>query len=179
MAKNKAVFLDRDGVINQGIIRDGKPYPPDTIEQFKLINGVKEAILALKKSGYKLIVTTNQPDVAQGKQKKEVIEAMHELLNQWLPIDSIKVCFHTDVDDCKCRKPKPGMITDAAKELSIDLTQSFMVGDRWRDIEAGQAAGCQCLFIDYGYNEKKPTGEFTKVEDLLHASAVILAKNKK
>jgi D-glycero-D-manno-heptose 1,7-bisphosphate phosphatase len=173
---NKAVFLDRDGVINEGIIRDGKPYPPDTVGEFKLLPGVAEAVKALKVAGYKLIVTTNQPDVKQGKQKIEVIEAMHGLLKKWLPLDTIKVCLHVDADLCQCRKPKAGMILEAAKELSIDLKQSFMVGDRWRDIEAGQVAGCQCFFINYDYKEKQPPKPFTTVKSLLEASQIILSE---
>ncbi|MDZ4677680.1 MAG: HAD family hydrolase [Oligoflexia bacterium] len=172
---NKAVFLDRDGVINEGVIRGGKPYPPQTVAEFKLLPGVSEAVMALKKAGYKIIVTTNQPDVSQGKQKMEVIEAMHGLLKKWLPLDAIKVCFHVDSDNCECRKPKAGMIFEASKEFNIDLKKSFMIGDRWRDVEAGQTAGCTCFFLEYDYKEKKPAQPYIKVQSLLEAGQKIIS----
>lgn len=152
----KAVFLDRDGVINRGVVRDGKPYAPTTLEDFELLPGAAHAMKALRAAGWLVIVATNQPDVATGKQGLDTVNTMHQQLRDAGLVDDIKVCFHVDADHCACRKPRPGMLLEAARERDIDLAASWMVGDRWRDIEAGQAAGCRTLFIDYGYAEKQP-----------------------
>jgi D-glycero-D-manno-heptose 1,7-bisphosphate phosphatase len=169
-----AVFLDRDGVINRGVVRDGKPYPPDRLEDLEILPGVREALARLRTAGYLTVVVTNQPDVAAGKQRREVVDAMHAKLLSELPIDMVKVCFHVDADRCSCRKPQPGMLLEAARELDIDLARSYMVGDRWRDIAAGQAAGCRALFIDYGYAEKSPERPYVPVNSLYSAVELIL-----
>src|SRR5208282_4325915 len=152
----RAVFLDRDGVINRAYVRDGKPFPPSTLEELEVLPGVPEALQALKQHGYKLLVVTNQPDIARGKQSQETLEVMHRALTALLPLDDILVCWHTDADNCDCRKPMPGMLLEAARKHNIDLTASFMIGDRWRDIEAGYNAGCKTILIDYGYSERPP-----------------------
>jgi len=154
--QRRAVFLDRDGVINRTFVRDGKPYPPTTLQELEVLPGVPEALHELKQHGYQLLVVTNQPDVARGKQSRQTIEAMHQALAARLPLDDILVCYHTDQDRCDCRKPMPGMLLEAAKKHNIDLAASFMVGDRWRDIEAGYNAGCKTILIDYGYSERSP-----------------------
>jgi D-sedoheptulose 7-phosphate isomerase len=154
--RGRAVFLDRDGVINRTFVRDGKPFPPYTLQELEVLPGVPEALQELKQHGYKLLVVTNQPDVARGKQSRQTIDAMHQALSARLPLDDIFVCYHTDQDKCDCRKPMPGMLLEAAKKHNIDLAASFMVGDRWRDIEAGYNAGCKTILIDYGYSEKPP-----------------------
>ena len=145
--KNKAVFLDRDGVLNKAIVRNGKPYPPANLAEFEILPDVKEALLQLKAAGYLLIVVTNQPDVGRGTQQKSVVEAMHELLKSELPLDAIYVCYHGYDGECQCRKPKPGMLVKASEDCKIDLAQSYMVGDRSKDIEAGIAAGCKTGLI--------------------------------
>jgi D-sedoheptulose 7-phosphate isomerase len=155
-SKRRAVFLDRDGVINRTFVRDGKPFPPSTLQELEILPGVPEALEELKQYGYKLLVVTNQPDVARGKQSRQTIDAMHQALSARLPLDDIFVCYHTDQDKCDCRKPLPGMLFEAARKHNIDLAASFMVGDRWRDIEAGYNAGCKTILIDYGYSEKSP-----------------------
>ncbi len=170
----KAIFLDRDGVLNHARIIEGKSYPPQTLEDFKLLPGVEKACREFKEAGYKLIVVTNQPDVATGVQTKQVVESMHQKLRADLPIDAIYTCFHVASDNCLCRKPMPGMIEQAAKDHQIDLTQSVMVGDRWRDIEAGQRAGCRCFFIDYGYHEQQPDKPFERVDNLEAVLARVL-----
>jgi D-glycero-D-manno-heptose 1,7-bisphosphate phosphatase len=154
--QRRAVFLDRDGVINRTFVRDGKPFPPSTLEELEVLPGVPEALQELKQHGYKLLVVTNQPDVARGTQSQQTIDAMHRVLSAHLPLDDIFVCYHTDQDKCDCRKPMPGMLVEAAKKHNIDLAASFMVGDRWRDIEAGYNAGCKTILIDYGYSERPP-----------------------
>jgi D-sedoheptulose 7-phosphate isomerase len=154
--KGRAVFLDRDGVINRAFVRDGKPYPPPTPQELEILPGVLEALRDLKSHGYKLLVVTNQPDVGRGKQSRESLDEMHRSLRAQLPLDDILVCCHNDEDNCDCRKPLPGMLLEAARKHNIDLAASFMVGDRWRDIEAGYNAGCRTILIDYGYSEKPP-----------------------
>ncbi|HEY0793631.1 MAG TPA: HAD family hydrolase [Chthoniobacterales bacterium] len=155
-ARHPAVFLDRDGVVNRPLIRDGKPYPPRSLEEFELLPGVPAACAQLKRAGYLLVVVTNQPDVGRGTLNRGVVEAIHERMLVLLPIDLIKVCYHAGErfgDTCSCRKPRPGMLLEAAAELRIDLASSFMIGDRWRDMECGRRAGCRTIFIDYGYDE--------------------------
>jgi D-glycero-D-manno-heptose 1,7-bisphosphate phosphatase len=171
----RAVFLDRDGVINASVVRNGKPYPPASLEKMKILPGVVEAVRSLREAGFVVVVVTNQPDVATGIQHKEVVETMNSNLLNELLIDDIRVCYHSDADNCACRKPKPGMLLEAAHDLAIDLTRSFMVGDRWRDIEAGKAAGCYTFFIDYSYEEKKPELPDVVVASLKEASKVILS----
>jgi D-glycero-D-manno-heptose 1,7-bisphosphate phosphatase len=170
----RAVFLDRDGVLIRTVLRDGKPHPVASSAALELLPGVAEALCRLHAAGFLLIVVTNQPDVARGTQLRENVEAMHSRLTQELPLDEILTCYH-DGDGCDCRKPKPGALLDAARRLGIDLGRSFMVGDRWRDVEAGQRAGCTCLFIDYGYQERQPTGQHTRVVSLPAAADWILA----
>ncbi|HTC49883.1 MAG TPA: HAD-IIIA family hydrolase [Candidatus Aquilonibacter sp.] len=154
--KTRAVFLDRDGVINRASIRDGKPFSPGTMEELEILPGVPEALRQLKSHGYKLLVVTNQPDVGRGKQSRQSLDAIHRDLLERFPLDDILVCCHTDDDRCDCRKPLPGMLIEAAKKHNIDLASSFMVGDRWRDIDAGYNAGCRTILIDYGYSERSP-----------------------
>ncbi|MFC3053733.1 D-glycero-alpha-D-manno-heptose-1,7-bisphosphate 7-phosphatase [Kordiimonas pumila] len=170
---NRAVFLDRDGVLNRAFVRGGKSYPPATLHEFELLEGVAEACSALKSAGFKLIVVTNQPDVATGKQTRAVVEKMHAKLTALVPIDDIFVCYHVDADICACRKPAPGMILEAAKRHDIDLASSYLVGDRWRDIEAGVRAGCQAIFIEYGYAEKAAEGYVLATGSLKQASDFI------
>ncbi len=172
-----AVFLDRDGVLNRAMVRDGKPYPPGSVAEMEILPGVGEALSSLRNAGFVNIVVTNQPDVGTGKQNREVVEAMHRRLKNELALDDIRVCYHTDADVCDCRKPRPGMLLQAAHDLDIDLGRSFMVGDRWRDVAAGRAAGCATtFFIDYGYSEKRPEPPFIGVKSLPEASARIIAK---
>jgi D-glycero-D-manno-heptose 1,7-bisphosphate phosphatase len=171
----KAVFLDRDGVINRAVVRDGKPHPPDSIDDLEVLAGVPEALSKLRGAGFRLIVVTNQPDVARGTQTREAIEAMHVHLMCELPVDDVVTCYHDDGDACSCRKPKPGALIDAARRHGLELNRSFMVGDRWRDIEAGQRAGCRCLFVDHGYAEQQPAGSFVRVPSLAAAAEWILS----
>jgi D-glycero-D-manno-heptose 1,7-bisphosphate phosphatase len=175
---NKAVFLDRDGVINRAIVRDGKPYPPVALNELEILPGVYEALAVLKKANYKLIVVTNQPDVARGLVGKKVVDAMNKHLAEVLPIDDVFTCFHDDHEACHCRKPAPGALLAAAAKYGIDLAPSYMVGDRWRDIEAGQRAGCKTVFIDYGYSEKQPEHVDSRVRSLREAALVILGEKQ-
>jgi D-sedoheptulose 7-phosphate isomerase len=151
-----AVFLDRDGVINRAVVRDGKPFPPSGVDDFELLPEVASSLAALKAHGFALYVITNQPDVSRGTQTREAIENIHQTLLSSLPIDDIFVCYHDDNDECACRKPLPGLLLEARSKHNIDLARSFVVGDRWRDIDAGHNAGCKTVLIDYGYRERAP-----------------------
>lgn len=153
----RAVFLDRDGVLNRALLRKGLPHPPDTVAELEILDGVPEALDRLRAAGYRLIVVTNQPDLARGTQSRENLEAIHAALRKRLAVDEIRVCPHDDADGCGCRKPRPGMLSEAAAEQGIDLAGSWMVGDRWRDIDAGHAAGCRTILIDYRYPERAPS----------------------
>jgi D-glycero-D-manno-heptose 1,7-bisphosphate phosphatase len=153
-----AVFLDRDGTLNRQVIRDGRPYPPATVDEFTLFEGVDLGCRDLRRAGFALIVVTNQPDVGRGDQDSAVVEAMHARLQALVPeIDRIEVCYAPgqgrDHPENRRRKPEPGMIVDAAAALGLDLTLSWMVGDRWRDIDCGKKAGLRTVFIDFGYDE--------------------------
>ncbi len=174
----RAVFLDRDGVINRAVIRDGKPYPPARPEDLSILPGVPEALEDLRRAGFLLLVVTNQPDVARGDQDRAVVDRMHDDLCARLPLDDVLCCFHDDADRCSCRKPAPGLLVDAARRRDIDLSESYMVGDRWRDTEAGIAAGCTTIVIDYGYLERQPVRFDAKVASLAEAAAWILAGGK-
>ena len=174
--ERRAVFLDRDGTLNQAVVRNGKSYPPGSVDEFQLLPGVALAIAALKAEGFLLIVVTNQPDVGAARQTLEVVEAMHVKLRSLLPIDDIRVCYHTEEDGCECRKPAPGMIRDAAATWHIDLSASYMIGDRWRDVEAGRAAGCRTVFIRNDYHERQPADSDSAVDSLREAADLILSR---
>ncbi|HUI76380.1 MAG TPA: HAD family hydrolase [Bryobacteraceae bacterium] len=155
----KAVFLDRDGVLNEAIVRDGRPHSPQTTDQLKLVPDALGALSALKAAGFLLIVVTNQPEVARGTQSRQAVEEINSAMARQLPLDAFYTCWHDDPDACPCRKPKPGLLTEAAATWGIDLGWSYLVGDRWRDIDAGAAAGCKTVLIDYHYRERAPDHE--------------------
>lgn len=170
----RAVFLDRDGVVNRAFIREGVPTPPRTLGEVEILSGVEESVVLLAQHNFEVVIVTNQPDVARGLVTRDSVNQINELLKIHLGIIHFYTCFHDDSDECKCRKPEPGLIEAAAVDLDIDLTRSFMIGDRWRDIAAGQSAGCDCFFIDYKYAEKSPLLPFTRVSSLFEATRLIL-----
>ena len=176
----RAVFLDRDGVINRALERDSEPYPPRNLSEFEILPGVPAACATLRRAGFLLVVVTNQPDVGRGTLKKEIVEAIHAAMCKQLPINRIEVCYHPGQGqtDCDCRKPKPGMLLRAARELDIDLAQSWMVGDRWRDIDCGHAAGCRTIFIDRGYAEELRQKPHFLAGNLAQAADIILHESK-
>ena len=176
----RAVFLDRDGVINRALERDSKPYPPRSLSEFEILPEVPAACAKLKSAGFLLVVVTNQPDVGRGTLKKEIVKAIHAGMCQQLPIDRVEVCYHPGrgASECDCRKPKPGMLLRAAKELGLDLAQSWMVGDRWRDIDCGHAAGCRTIFIDRGYAEELRQKPHFSAGNLAQAADIILRELK-
>jgi D-glycero-D-manno-heptose 1,7-bisphosphate phosphatase len=156
LSRKRAVFLDRDGVINRAVIREGKPYPPAGPGETIIVEGAAGSLTILKELDFLLLVVTNQPDVARKTVSRDTVESIHRLLASQLPLDEFFSCFHDDQDACDCRKPKPGMLIEAAKKYDLDLGASYLIGDRWRDIEAGFAAGCCTILIDYHYQEKSP-----------------------
>jgi D-glycero-D-manno-heptose 1,7-bisphosphate phosphatase len=158
--KNKAVFLDRDGVLNRAKVILNKPYPPSTMEEMEILPGVHESIQLLKHAGFILIVITNQPDVARGTADINLVNTMNNYILTELDVDEIKCCFHDDSENCLCRKPKPGMIFEAVNKWDIDLSLSYLIGDRWRDIETAKNTDVTTILIDNQYDEKKVSADF-------------------
>ena len=182
LAKRPAIFLDRDGTLNQQVIRDGKPYPPQTVDDFNLFPGVPESCAWLNSAGFILVVATNQPDVGRGTQSQVAVEAMHQRLCEWVPsIGRIEVAYDAGLYSsipAPRRKPEPGMIHDASAALNLDLSQSWMIGDRWRDIECGKRAGLKTVFIDFGYAEQLNEAPDFIVKSFVEAADVILGRSK-
>lgn len=154
--RGRAVFLDRDGVLNDAVVRNGKPYSPAGLHELVIPPDVPDALRTLRAAGFALLVVTNQPEVARGAQMREVVEAINAALRARLPLDDVFVCYHDDRDCCACRKPQPGLLLQAAAEHRIDLARSFMVGDRWRDVEAGRRAGCFTVRLERHYDDPGP-----------------------
>jgi D-glycero-D-manno-heptose 1,7-bisphosphate phosphatase len=174
----RAIFLDRDGVLNRVFLQaDGKTHPPQTSEQLHILPGVPEACMSLRRAGFFLIMVTNQPDVARGKQSREEVEAINQALRQQVFLDEVRVCYHDNDDNCFCRKPKPGLLLDAAKDWAIDTGKSFMIGDRWTDIEAGRRAGCQTVLVNGSPDELLRCRPHFQAVSLFEAAAWILNKD--
>jgi len=169
-----AVFLDRDGVLNLPNVISGQPFPPFLLSEVQILPGVVNGVNLLKDNGFEIVVVTNQPDVSRGRSNKEQVESINHYLGEEIGITHFYTCFHDDVDYCMCRKPKIGLFQKAAMDLNLELSSSFMVGDRWRDIEAGQSAGCICYFIDYSYEEPQPPLPFFRVASLFEAAQHIV-----
>lgn len=172
----RCVFLDRDGVIVRTDVRDGRPFAVSTLAELDVLPEAHQACADLRAAGWLLIVVTNQPEVARGTQTRAVLDAMHARLVADLHLDGVYVCPHDDSDACHCRKPKAGLLTDAARRHGIDLAASVMVGDRWRDIEAGRRAGCRIVHVDRNWSERAPTGADAVVADLAEAAGWILSE---
>lgn len=158
-------------------MREGKPYPPASISELVIVPGTAESLARLKHQSFLLIVITNQPDVARGATTRKNVEEINRTLSSQLPLDDFFICYHDNSDDCACRKPKPGLLLAAAAKYEIDLAASFFIGDRWRDIEAGAAAGCRTVLIDRCYNERSAKAE-TCVQSLSEAADWILSQRK-
>ncbi len=174
-----AVFLDRDGIINRAIVREGRPYPPAGVEELEILPGTIASVEKLVKAGYMIFGISNQPDVARGTQSREIVESMNALIQARLPIWEIFVCYHDNADQCECRKPKPGLILQAAEKYTLDLSRSWMVGDRWQDIAAGQAAGLKTIFVDYHYSEPYQGSPAIYVVEETLSLASIISKGSK
>lgn len=171
----RAVFLDRDGVLNEPVLRDGRPHPPDDVDALVVYAGAGDALSALRSAGFALVVVSNQPDIARGTTSRARVDAINDRLRGALPLDDVLICPHDDNDACPCRKPKPGLILQGARRHALDLRRSYMVGDRWRDVEAGLAAGCTTVFVDRGYTERHPSTSHATVASIEEAARWILA----
>ncbi len=156
MEKNKAFFFDRDGILNKAIVKNNKPYSPRFPHQLKLNYELRSFIKKLKDKKFVIIVVTNQPDIKRGKLLKYTSKIINTIIKRYFLIDEVYICEHDKSDNCECRKPKNSMLKTASKKWNIDLKKSFMVGDRWKDIKAGDSVGCTTIFIDYNYHEMKP-----------------------
>jgi len=173
-----AIFFDRDGVLNEAIVRGGKPFPPHDLSELVITEGAPAALAALKREGFLLIVVTNQPDLARGKTSRDGVDIINARLAEHLLLDAIEVCPHDDEEQCDCRKPRPGMILRTQDRFGVDLALSFMVGDRWRDVEAGRRAGCRTILIGDGYGETFPSAPTTKVTSLHEAASWIIERSR-
>ena len=171
MSKKRAIFLDRDGVINKVAMRDGVPAGPRKFEDFALVEGVKDAVQSFRRMGFLIIVNTNQPDIGRSLLPEEELNKMHTLVRNELPVDDIFICPHDDADDCPCRKPRPGMLLEAARKWEIDLKKSFAIGDRWKDMEAGRAAGCRTILLERSYN--RGASADSRISDIKEAEAIV------
>ena len=173
---DRAVFLDRDGVLVVPEFRDGRSFAPRRIADFRLYKEAAPCLERMKTAGFRLVVVTNQPDVGNGLVERAVIEEMHHRLATALPVDAIEVCYHAPTDNCDCRKPKPGMLLRAAARDRVALATSFLLGDRWRDIEAGRRAGCRTILIGSGYGEAQKSRPDVAVATVGEAADWILAQ---
>jgi len=169
-----AVFLDRDGVLNQVFVRDGVTHPPAHVGEFAFLPGVPDAVRRLHAAGFPLVVVTNQPDVARGTQTREGVETIHERLRSELPLLDVLACYHDNGDDCACRKPRPGMLLEAAQRWRLDLPRSFLVGDRWSDVVAGQTSGCRTVLVETPYSGRGKCRPDHCAKDLAEAANWIL-----
>jgi D-glycero-D-manno-heptose 1,7-bisphosphate phosphatase len=177
--RTRAIFLDRDGVLNRPVVREGKPYPPARVKDVEIYPGVREQLQRLKDLGFVLIVVTNQPDVARGTMAKKTVDDINDLIARELPaIDQVLVCFHDNSDGCDCRKPRPGMLLAGAEEFDVDLARSYMVGDRRNDMQAGIAAGSRTIFVDRAYSEEPPTHYDHKVSSTHEALTIIESESE-
>jgi D-glycero-D-manno-heptose 1,7-bisphosphate phosphatase len=149
----RAVFVDRDGVLNASALHEGRPHPPASLADLTFLPGVRERVAELKRLDFLVVGVTNQPDVARGTVPRAAVEEINARVRTQMRLDDLLVCYHDDGDGCTCRKPRPGLLLEAATRLGIDLGRSYMIGDRWKDMACGAAAGCTTVFVDYGYAE--------------------------
>ncbi len=178
MFMRRAVFLDRDGVLNRTVLREGRAVSPRKLAEFELLPRVREAVEALKRAELLAIVVTNQPDIARGQLDRAELERMHERLREQVPVEAIYTCPHDDADGCACRKPKPGLLLRAAQEWNAGLAESFLVGDSWKDVLAGKTAGCTSILIAPRSAPAVSTANF-QAPTLEEAAALILAAVEK
>ena len=161
----KAFFLDRDGILNKAIVRNGKPYAPITDEEFKINTKFLSTIKYLKSLNYILIIITNQPDVQKKILKRSQVNKFNLLLKNYFKIDDIFVSFSNNNKNYR-RKPNPGMLLEAKNRWNINFRKSYFVGDRKSDIDAGTKVGVKTIFVDRNYKEKKPVNYNYKIKNL-------------
>jgi D-glycero-D-manno-heptose 1,7-bisphosphate phosphatase len=156
MQTNKAIFFDRDGVLNKAIMKNNKPFSPKTLKQLEINPDANMIIKYAKKKKFLTFMITNQPDVARGENSKKNVDKINLFIKKKLNIDDIFCCYCSD-NQCKRRKPNPGMLIEAKKKWNISFKKSFLIGDRKKDIDAAKKVKIKSIFIDYNYDEKKPT----------------------
>jgi D-glycero-D-manno-heptose 1,7-bisphosphate phosphatase len=179
IGKRPAVFIDRDGVLNEIVVVAGIPRPPKDLQSFRLLPGAAQACARLKEAGFIVVVVTNQPDIARGVQSAAVVAQMHDRLLADVELDEIVVCPHDDADECRCRKPEPGMIVDTADRLGLNLGESYLIGDRWRDMEAARRAGVSTVHVDCHYEGEPAVGKTDAVvHDITDATEWILRSSR-
>ena len=171
----QAVFFDRDGILVEAPVVDGHPKSARTVEDLILIPAAVHLCAELAGAGVLLFMITNQPNISRMKVDPRSVDQQNQIVAKACQLTAVRVCPHDDSSGCHCRKPRPGMITDLAKEYSIDLIRSVVVGDRWRDIEAGTQAGSQTVFVDYGYDERQPTDQTASVRSVEEAATIVKA----
>ncbi len=150
--KARTAIFDRDGVINRIVMRDGAPASPRNMEEFIIDPEAPAALGRLKAAGFRIYVASNQPDLARSNVAPEIIDAMTAAILAALPIEAVRICPHDDGDGCDCRKPRPGMLLGLARDFGFDLHGAFMIGDTWKDVHAGRAAGCATILLERDYN---------------------------
>ena len=176
---NRAVFFDRDGVLNDAIVRDGVPHPPGSLEELRVVPSARRAVDRVREAGYLAVAITNQPDAARGLTSIETIRAINARLEREAGLDAVYTCFHDDGDECACRKPKPGLLVRAAEEHDLDLQRCYVIGDRVKDVECGRAAGCTTIFLDFHYGETVlPVDADITAASLDEAIGAILVRSK-
>jgi D-glycero-D-manno-heptose 1,7-bisphosphate phosphatase len=168
----KIVFLDRDGVINKLVERDGRLVSPRIFNDFEILPGVPDAIRVLSDTGYEVVVVTNQPDISRGLMRLEELELMHNLVNA-LGVREIRVCPHSDEDHCKCRKPKPGLLAEYLESLDDFVLEKWMVGDRETDIICGTLVGANTILVSRASGSESMAKH--TVRDLGQATRVIFS----
>lgn len=169
--KQKAVFFDRDGVLNYLVKRDNSFYSPQNFEDFQLVDNASEVVNRIHKMGFLAIVISNQPDISRGKLEQSDLNKMTDLLFEKLNIDDAFYCIHDDDNDPGCRKPAPGLFFTAQKKYNIDFNKSFMIGDTWKDVEAAKNAGIPMILIGKDYNQDLK--EVSRAKDLLQVVSLI------
>jgi D-glycero-D-manno-heptose 1,7-bisphosphate phosphatase len=153
MDAKKAVFLDKDGILNNVVFRENQPASPRTPSEFSIIDDAIEPVQRIKEAGFLTIVVTNQPDISRGLMQWDDLYPMLDDLKEHFPLDDVCICAHDDKDACPCRKPKPGLLTEAAKKWGIDLKKSYLIGDGKKDVLAAKAAGCKAVKLKRPYNQ--------------------------
>jgi D-glycero-D-manno-heptose 1,7-bisphosphate phosphatase len=171
----RVVFLDRDGVLNRAFPEGGTTRPPMSVAELEVLPGVPAALARLRAAGFALVVVTNQPDVARGRQTFEAVEQINARLSAELPLLDVFACYHDTPDGCSCRKPKPGLLLAAAREWELDLGSAVLIGDRWSDIVAAQAAGCRGVLIDTPFGNPERCNPDHRAADITGAVDWILA----
>lgn len=173
MTPGLAVFFDRDGTLIETDVKDGRPIARNDPTSVALVAGAVEICRELAAHGVMLFLVTNQPDVSRGKVTLSAVSEINELVSERCGLTAVESCTHDDVDDCRCRKPRPGMILDLASKYHLNLASSVMVGDRWRDVETGERAGCRTILINHGYDEGVACVPTWEVHSLVEAGLVL------